>query len=400
MNYFFNQTIETYTIAFGDLFNNLYVQYIDDSTSPPIVKNKKIPLSYSHKLHWFLRKYQSLPDDINIASTLPRMIFSLNGMDHDYGERGTNKFERISGNINWNQKVNKWIQTAVPYKFTFTLSIWTKYQTELNQILEQILPFFTPARNIHVKEIPVLNVFRTCKITLGTLAQEHTVEYEAEGGQRILQYSIDFILDGYLYPPIQQTHLPIELILNYYNEKNLNIHTQISSEFPEEPTIYGIHEGVIATQPVEINVLQIPEHTYEAFINEVSYKLGTSYAINGSHQLVVNAKKMVAGEVQIASTTINFAINIPPFIGPIEPFVGGVENNYSYKTPKFIWLNAEYENTEYSLTLNGIDIPFQFTVEGTPLEEQSFSLVATATKDTITLTKTINFVIDRRGENV
>lgn len=399
MNYFFNQTIETYTIAFGDLFKNLHVQYIDESTSPPTIQNKKVPLSYSPKLHWFLRKYQSLPDDINIATTLPRMVFSLNGMDADYSERGTNKFERISGNIDWDKRINKWIQTAVPYKFTFTLSIWTNYQTELNQILEQILPFFTPARNVHVKEIPVLNVFRTCKISLGTLAQEHTVEYEAEGGKRILQYSLDFLLDGYLYPPIQQNHLPVELILNYYDEKNLKIKTETSSEFPIEPTVYGISEGIIATQPVEITVLKMPEHTYEATINDEPYTLGSPYALNGEHVLKVVAKREVNHEIQTAETIVNFEINIPPFVGPIEPFIGGVENNHIYRNSIFVWLNAEYENTIYTFTLNGEEIPYSLTIEGEKSQEKHYELIATATKDDITLSKEINFIIDRRGEH-
>lgn len=398
MNYFFNQTLETYTIAFGDLFNNLYVQYVDESTSPQTVRNKKVPLSYSHKLHWFIRKYQSLPDDINIATTLPRMIFSLNGLEPDYGERGINKFERVAGNIDWDHKVNRWIQTATPYKFTFTVSIWTKYQTELNQIIEQILPFFTPARNIHVKEIPVLNVFRTCKISIGALSQEFTVEYEAEGGDRVLQYSIDFILDGYIYPPIKQSDLPVELIVNYYNSKNLNIHTEITSELPLEPAIYGIHEGVVSTQPVEIFVLKIPEQEYEATIDGNFYKLGDTFNINGAHQLVVNTTKNVGGETKTASTTVNFEINIPPFLGPIDPFIGGVENDMIYYTPIYIWLNTEYENTNYIFTLNGIEISFQYQLIGEPGNIIDYELFASATKDGITKELTINFTIDRTGD--
>lgn len=402
MTHFFFDTISTYSIAFGDLFNNLKVQVVDTTVSPNKIIEKRVPLSYSHKLHWYLRKYQSLPDDFNVSTTLPRMVFSFNGIDAAYGERGTNKFERIVGDVNWTNEMTTWMQHCTPYTFIFTLSIWTKYQSEMNQLLEQILPFFNPSRNIHVKEIPILNIYRTCRISLGAIAQEHAVEFESESGDRILNYSMDFQIDGYMYPPIQQSALPTNLLMRYYDSQNIQITETHINELPLSPVVYGIHEGVVALQPITIDVLRVPGQTYEAFIDDMPYELGSLYNVNGAHVLTVNTYKVLDNETHSAQTIVNFEVNIPVYEGPLDPYIGGVENNVTYKIPIFIWLNSEYIDTDYTFELNDgtttINIPHEYQVEGIYKGIAEYTVTATATKDGITKTKSITFTIDRTEE--
>jgi hypothetical protein len=225
-----------YTIAFGSLYNKIVVNRIDSTQSPEIITEIKVPLSYAGKLHWYYRKYKNFPDKYNIKTILPVMVFRLNGIQAD-PERQTNKFECIKFNKNVSLALRNWVQTAVPYKFSFTLSIWTKYQTEMNQILEQILPFYSPTRNIPIKELPLLDISRTCRIQLTGISPEESIEFDSESGDRIIQYELNFDLDGYMYPPILEEKLINEIDYSVYLKL-------VGNNFKIQETIITEEDGV------------------------------------------------------------------------------------------------------------------------------------------------------------
>lgn len=227
--YYFNDTIQAYTIGIGSLFNKLKIQRIDKTTNPETIKEIDVSLTYAGKLHWYYKKFKNFPDKAGIKNMLPLMAFKFDGLALDE-ERLTNKFESLKFDKKIDPAIKKWIQTAVPYKFTFTLGIWTKYQSDLNQILEQVLPIFVPTTNLHIKEIPILNVYRTCKVSLNNISPEVNYEFDAESGDRILQYEISINLDGYLYPPIKEDALIKYIDIKFYTK-------YISNSYSDEEII-------------------------------------------------------------------------------------------------------------------------------------------------------------------
>lgn len=229
--HFFNDTISIYTIAIGSLFNNLKVQRVNKKKDPIEIKEIEVPLNYYNKMHWYYKTYKNFPDKTNINKILPRMAFSLDSFNIDT-ERQTNKFENIRFEGDVSKDVRDWCQTAVPYKFSFTISLYTKYQTELNQLIEQILPFFpAKSRDLHIKEVPILNIYRSVKVELVGLSPQINVDY-VDNGDRILQFDINLDLDGYLYQPIKEQkiikHIDFNLYMNivsgnYENEQEIVI---------------------------------------------------------------------------------------------------------------------------------------------------------------------------------
>jgi hypothetical protein len=210
--YYFNDTISIYTIGIGSIFNKLNVQRIDENT----IKTIPVPLSYMGKLHYYFKKYKKFPDKYNIKSILPMMVFTFTGLEID-SSRMNGKFETLKFNNRVSAGISNWCRSAIPYKFKFTISIWTKYQTEMNQLLEQILAQYPQAsRQLHIREIPVLNASRNCRITLEGISPDIQNEFEAENGDRVLMCDINLSLDGYLYPPIEQSELINEIDINLY----------------------------------------------------------------------------------------------------------------------------------------------------------------------------------------
>ena len=213
--YYFNDTIYIYTVAVGSLFNNIYVQKIDKANLDNPITETPVPLSYLGKTHWYLKKHKSIPDTDNIGAVLPTMAYSLKGMQIDT-ERQTNKFETMKFDGNVTREVREWCQTAVPYVFEYELSIWTKRQTDMNQIIEQILPFFpAKSRDIHINEIPFLNITRSTRLVLSGTSDNIEVEFDKES-DRIIKYDITFTLDGYLYQPIKEDAIIGQIDIGIY----------------------------------------------------------------------------------------------------------------------------------------------------------------------------------------
>jgi hypothetical protein len=82
------------------------------------------------------------------------------------------------------------------------------------QIIEQIVPYFQPDFNVVIEEIPVLNIERDVPIVLGGVTM--TDEFEGEFGEhRIVNWTLDFVMKGWMYPPVTDGKIIKEIITNY-----------------------------------------------------------------------------------------------------------------------------------------------------------------------------------------
>jgi len=105
------------------------------------------------------------------------------------------------------ENILQWAHNPVPYSFDFDLNIMVKNADDGMQILEQILPFFTPGFNIPIKEFPELgNIVRDIPIILQSVTPEDTFEDDLIN-RRVLSYTLSFLVKAYLYGPVSQSGL-------------------------------------------------------------------------------------------------------------------------------------------------------------------------------------------------
>ena len=91
----------------------------------------------------------------------------------------------------------------IPYNYQFSLSIYVRNTEDGTQILEQILPFFTPDFNVTVDFIPEMDQKYNVPIILDSVTS--TVEYEGamnEGSTRLILWDLAFTAKGYIWPPV------------------------------------------------------------------------------------------------------------------------------------------------------------------------------------------------------
>lgn len=218
MKFFFNNTLRSYDVAIGQLFNDIWViKY--DKVKKELISELRVPLVYAPKLHWYLRKYDNIPNDFNVKTTIPKISFSRGAPQYD-AKRQMSKYVQIKGNKRYSSVVQnyiqKWAGSSVPYKIPYEFSIWTKNINEMNQILEQILSLFnTQSYNIFVNEVPLLDVGRNCRLIMENSTQNYQTEFDIKG-DRLLRYSFTLNLEGNIYPVIDEQQVIKEIIVNYW----------------------------------------------------------------------------------------------------------------------------------------------------------------------------------------
>jgi hypothetical protein len=108
----------------------------------------------------------------------------------------------------------------IPYNFEFTLNLYVKYIDDGLQIIEQILPYFTPFYALTLNDISSLNLKRDVQISLTSVSKEDTYEGTVDE-DRILTWTLTFMANAWIYPPITDSKIIKTAVTNFYDLNDL-----------------------------------------------------------------------------------------------------------------------------------------------------------------------------------
>jgi len=219
---FYFATVRKLSVAFGSLFNNIYIQRFDEPGGKgDVIRNIHVPLSYAAGAKWYTHRKQDIPaqESVQTKVSYPRIAFELTGIQYD-PQRKTNT---MNGSTAVNtQDVTTFLKqlNPAPVDYQFQVQIAIKNIDDGLQIIEQILPYFQPSFNLNVKDIPELQIAKDVPVILAGIQpiDEYEGAYEQE---RILLWSLDFVVKGYMYPPISDAAIIRKVIANVYKDKDL-----------------------------------------------------------------------------------------------------------------------------------------------------------------------------------
>ena len=109
--------------------------------------------------------------------------------------------------------------TPTPYNFDFTLSIMVKNSDDGTQILEQILPYFSPAYQVTMNEMNTMGIKRDIPIIFTGLSTEDTYEGDFLT-RRALIHTLTFTVQAFLYGPIDDIRVIREVDVYKYDQTN------------------------------------------------------------------------------------------------------------------------------------------------------------------------------------
>ena len=223
---FYNRTIRKIVVAFGTVFNDIYlVRYTKDGVTAK--ETIKVPLNWGAKEKYITRLTSDPSLTKSIATTLPRISFDMTGMSYDSSRKLPTTMRNFSANNSTSIKAQ---YVSVPYNFDFSLSIYVRNTEDGTQILEQILPFFTPDFSVTVDFVPAMDPKYDMPIILNSVSNE--VDYEGDMmATRMIIWNLEFTAKGHIWPPVKTGKVITSANTNVFIEPNSKLEQQVYVDF-------------------------------------------------------------------------------------------------------------------------------------------------------------------------
>lgn len=200
---FYNKTIRKTVVAFGSLFDEIFV--VRKRKNGQISKRVLVPISYASK-EKFIRMLDEFSDTKGqdgaaaIASVLPRMGFSITSINYDGSRKRNTVYKRFKYTSTDGEIESQF--SEVPYNISFQLAIAARTMDDALQIVEQIVPYFTPEFCIGVN-FTEFNTKIDIPITIQAVNPE--IDYQGDTStQRSVIFTIDFVAYSYVFSPTKQ----------------------------------------------------------------------------------------------------------------------------------------------------------------------------------------------------
>ena len=189
---FYNKSIRNTVIAFGSLFESVYITRLDQNGAED--KKIRVPLEYGNKEKFIWSLTKETIGRVQIS--LPRMGFEITNLLYD-PSRKTNRLNIKTSIIDGVYKKN---YSEVPYNIGFALYVFTRHMDDMLQIVEQILPYFAPEFNVTIK----MNDVHT-EVDIPIILNGVTINEDYEGNletRRSLIGVFDFTAKTNVYPEV------------------------------------------------------------------------------------------------------------------------------------------------------------------------------------------------------
>jgi hypothetical protein len=212
---YYNATTRKAITVFGSLFKDITIQRTNDNTGD-VIQTIAVPLTYAPKEKYIARTMQE-PDITgkSVGAVLPRMAFEIKGIGYDKSRKLNTNTKNI--NINNGQYFTQY--NPVPYYLNIDLYAYVKNQEDGLQIIEQILPFFTPQFNVTIIPTSEMGITYDLPIILNNVSYEDNYDGDYTERREII-WTLSFTLQLNYYGPVDGSGTGIikHTIVKFYSD--------------------------------------------------------------------------------------------------------------------------------------------------------------------------------------
>ena len=222
--HFYNKNIRNIVVLFGTVFNDITIKRV--KINGTVDKQFKVPIAYGPAQKYLTMVDQRLtePDVLSTGSgidtqakerigiSLPRMSFEITQMNYDPTRKlqSTKRIKKVKDDDS-SKLISMY--TPVPYNFDIEFSVMVKNSDDGTQILEQILPYFTPEFQVTMNEMSTMGVKRDVPIVFTGMTTEDTYEGDLLT-RRALIHTLQFTVQGHIYGPTKDQGVVKEVDVN------------------------------------------------------------------------------------------------------------------------------------------------------------------------------------------
>lgn len=186
---FYHATIRKSIVAFGRLFSDIKITR-EDKSGAGNDQTIVVPLAYAPKEKWIVRIEQDPDLTSNTYITLPRLSFEITGYSYD-PTRKTNRMNKVACYNTGTDRQS--VFSPVPYNLDITLYVLTKTQEDALQIIEQILPTFTPEYTMSINAVPEMNIIQDVPVILNNISVQDDYDGDFQT-RRFVTHTLNFTL--------------------------------------------------------------------------------------------------------------------------------------------------------------------------------------------------------------
>ena len=227
-NPFYFATIRKTSIAFGTLFNNIRIVRTENSGGlGSTIRTIKVPLSYAAGSKWYVHRRQDIPAQGGVQTkvSLPRIGFELTGLEYDADRKMSTLNQKTVVDDTDPDSFFRQLNPS-PYNFSYDVHIAVKNMDDGLQIIEQILPYFQPSYTLNIEDIPELSISKDVKVVFAGIGL--TDDYEGSfDDDRVLIWTLSFVVKGYLYPAIGEASVIKKVINNFYKDEEMTVKSDV-----------------------------------------------------------------------------------------------------------------------------------------------------------------------------
>ena len=209
---FYNEILRNINVAFGSIFSNIVIQRKSKDGLNAILQTITVPVAFGNKDKWFRRTDEDSELENQVYITLPRISYEMVGMNYD-PSRKMGKLNKITcrdatgGNS---------VYFPVPYNLEFNLYLVAKTTEDCYQMVEQILPYFSPELTMSIKSVKQQNIISDIPIILNNISMEDDYEGDFQSRRTVI-YTLNFTLKANLYGPGSNGGIIKKVIVNMPN---------------------------------------------------------------------------------------------------------------------------------------------------------------------------------------
>lgn len=212
--HFYHRTMRRCVVAFGSIFNDItMITYEKDTYNE--IERIVVPLSYAGKED-FLTRLLANPDLHNPTQiVLPRMSFQMVGISYDPSRKISaykNVFNKVAGD-NTSVDVQR---VGTPYDLDFEVNLYIRNVEDGTQIIEQILPFFSPDYTLTMNFIENMDVAMNVPVILKNIQYNQDYQGAADSATRILTWTLQFKMKTYFFGPVSTGKIIRKTTANTY----------------------------------------------------------------------------------------------------------------------------------------------------------------------------------------